>query len=156
MPEDYIMRLLRQISAALAGAMAKKGAGHFAEAAREVDSLFIQTIGLDLARLKQLSPEAVAQLVAATGAMRHLKAVMLAELLLLDAELAESAVGNVSPTVNYVHAFCLLADSFPALTAEEQAVYRPKLIFLLGRLGDLRNHPYIQPKIRDFGTGDAT
>ncbi len=154
MPEDYIMRLLRQIAAVLSSVIAKQRAGQFAEAGQEVESLCVQTIGLSLARLKQLSPEAVAQLLAATGAARHLKAVTLAELLLLDAELLQSTNPSASPTASQVHAFCLLADSIDALGAEEQAVYRPKLNLLAESLDELRNHPYIKSRIRDRGTAE--
>jgi hypothetical protein len=155
MPEDYIMRLLRQIASVLSGVIAKQQAGRFAEAGQEVESLCGQTIGMSLTRLKQLSPEAVAQLLAATGAARHLKAVTLAELLLLDAELSQSTNPSASPTASHVHAFCLLADSIDALGAEEQAVYRPKLKLLADGLGELRNHPYLKDRMRDYGTSET-
>jgi hypothetical protein len=53
---------------------------------------------------------------------------------------------------NYVHAFCLLADAIGALTTEEQAFYRVKLDMLAERLGDLKEHPYIKERLRDYGT----
>src|ERR1700722_13713673 len=84
-PEDYVMRLIRQISAALAGIIAKQKGGNLVEAREELATTCVLTIGLSLAQIKQLSPEAVAELLKKTGASRHLRAVTLAELLLLDA-----------------------------------------------------------------------
>jgi len=113
------------------------------------------TIGLSLDRLKQLSPEAVAELLNKTGASRHLRAVTLAELLLLDAELNPSAGAPGQPTANHVHAFCLLADSMSALSREEQAVYRPKLAYLASQLGGLQTHPYIKERLRDYASAKS-
>ncbi len=152
MPEDYIMRLLRQIAAVLAGILAKKEAGKLVEARQEIETTCVQTIGISLAQLKQLAPEAVAELVNATGASRHLRAVTLAELLLLDAEFSETPGNLAQPTSSEVHAFCLLADSIDALGAEEQAIYRVKLNLLADRLGELRSHPYIKARLRDYGS----
>jgi hypothetical protein len=152
MPDDYIMRLIRQISAALAGIIAKQKGGNLVEAREELATTCVLTIGVTLAQIKQLSPEAVAELLNKTGASRHLRAVTLAELLLLDAEVNPTAGEPSPPSANQVHAFCLLADSMSALNREEQATYRPKLDRLADQLGELRTHPYIKERIRDFGT----
>jgi hypothetical protein len=153
MARDYILRMVEQIAAMLASIIAKKQAGQIAEAGVELENTCLQTIGLNLADLKRLSPESVAGLLNNAGALRPVRAVMLAELLLADAELHE-AHPNVVPPVefNYVHAFCLLADAIGALTTEEQAFYRVKLDMLAERLGDLKEHPYIKERLRDYGT----
>jgi hypothetical protein len=148
------MRLIRQISAALAGIIAKQKGGNLIEAREELATTCVLTIGVTLAQLKQLSPEAVAELLKKTGASRHLRAVTLAELLLLDGELNPSGGEPGQPTANQVHAFCLLADAMSALNREEQATYRPKLDRLANELGGLRNHPYIKERIRDCGTAE--
>jgi hypothetical protein len=152
MPEDYVMRLIRQITAALAGIVAKQKGGNLVEAREELANTCVLTIGLTLPRLKELSPESVAQLLKDTGASRHLRAVTLAELLLLDAELNPSSGDPGQPASNRVHAFCLLADAMPALNREEQATYRVKLNRLADQLGSLRDHPYIKERIGDYGT----
>jgi hypothetical protein len=152
MPGDYILRMVEQIAAMLSTIAAKKQAGKLAEAGEELENTCIQTIGLTLTDLKRLSPEAVAQLLNNAGALRPVRAVMLAELLLVDAELHE-ADGDTRPLLsNYVHAFCLLADAIDALATDEQAIYRTKLDMLADRLGDLRTHPYITERFRDYGT----
>jgi hypothetical protein len=150
MARDYILRIADQIAAMLATILAKKQAGQIAEAGTELDNTCLQTIGLTLTDLKRLSPEAVAQLLNNVGALRPVRAVMLAELLLVDAELIE-ADPNPRPSLpNHVHAFCLLADVIDTLTTEEQAGYRIKLNRLADRLGDLRTHPYIKERIRNY------
>ncbi|MGD1090135.1 MAG: hypothetical protein ABR955_15630 [Verrucomicrobiota bacterium] len=152
MGRDYILRMVDQIAAMLAGVIAKKQAGQPAEARAELEKTCIQTIGLTLADLKRLSPEAVVQLLNNAGALRPIRAVTLAELLLVDAELHEADPDALPPLPNYVHAFCLLADAIDTLTTEDQAIYRTKLNMLADRLGDLRTHPYIKEKLRDYGT----
>ena|ERR1700733_3477506 len=150
MARDYILRIADQIAAMLATILAKKQAGQIAEAGTELENTCLQTIGLTLTDLKRLSPEAVAQLLNNVGALRPVRAVMLAELLLVDAELIE-ADPNPRPSLpNHVHAFCLLADAIGTLTTEEQAGYRIKLNVLADRLGDLRTHPYIQERLRNY------
>jgi len=85
------------------------------------------------------------------GALRTIRAVTLAELLLVDAELHEANQIPDQSLSNYVHAFCLLADEVDKLSQAEQPFYRAKLDLLAGRLGDLKTHPYIKARLRDFG-----
>ena len=47
----------------------------------------------------------------------------------------------------YIHAFCLIFDSMPELSNEEQAIYRPKLDALAARLEHLPPNPYITHKL---------
>ena len=156
MARDYIMRLVAQIAALLAGVVAKQQAGKLAEAREELEQTCRQTIGLSLPQLKQLSPEAVAQRLNTAGALRHVRAVTLAELLLLDAELPETDGVAGQPSSGLVHAFCLLADSLSALSTEDQAAYRAKLNRLASQLGDLRTHPYIRERLCSDGTHKAS
>ena len=143
---------LPQIAAQLAATLARKEAGQFVAAREELGRTCRQTIGLDLAALKELSPEAVAQLLASAGALRHIRAVTLAEILLLDAELPEADGGAGGLLSSQVHAACLLADSVGALDPEDQASYRAKLDRLADQLGHLRTHPYLQARLLNYGT----
>lgn len=152
MASDYILRIVDQMAAMLATIIAKKQAGQLAEAGAESESTCIRTIGQTLTDLKRLSPEAVAQVLNNSGALRPVRAVTLAELFLIDAELHEADQPPRSSLPNYVHSFCLLADAMDALTTEEQIIYRVKLDMLADRLGDLRTHPYIKERLRDYGT----
>jgi hypothetical protein len=151
MGRDYILRMVDQMAAMFASVIARKQAGQLAEARAELENTCIQTIGLTLTDLKRLSPEAVAQLLNNAGALRPIRAVTLAELLLVDAEWHETGQDALPPVSNFVHAFCLLADTIDALTTEDQAIYRAKLNMLADRLGDLRTHPYIKERLRDYG-----
>jgi hypothetical protein len=149
-----MLRMIEQIAAMLAAIMARKQAGQLVEARSEAQKSCLQTIGLTLDELKRLSPESVAQLLNNAGALRTMKAVTLAELLLVDAELQEANPNPNAFLSNYVHAFCLLADEVDKLSAEEQAIYRVKLDLLADRLGDLRTHPYISERFHDYGTAN--
>jgi hypothetical protein len=44
----------------------------------------------------------------------------------------------------------------PALNTEEQAIYRVKLNLLADRLGELRTHPYLAPRLREYETARHT
>ena len=144
-----MLRMVDQIAAMLATIIAKKQAGQFAEAGAELENTCIRTIGHTVTDLKRLSPESVAQVLNNSGALRPVRAVMLAELLLMDAEVHEADQPPRSSMPNYVHSFCLLADAMDALTTEEQTLYRAKVDMLADRLGDLRAHPCIKERLRD-------
>jgi len=152
MSRDYMLRMIGQIAAMLARLLAKKQAGQIAEARSETENLSVQNIGLTLSELKRLSPEAVAQLLDKMGGLRTIRALTLAELLLVDAEMNEADKVLNQSLSNYVHAFCLLADEVDKLSADEQIFYRAKLDLLANRLGDLRDHPYIKARLKDYGT----
>src|ERR1044071_3656143 len=136
MARDYIMRMVEQIAAMLSTILAKREAGCGIEVERELDGHCLRTIGLTLERLRKLSPQAVAQLLNETGALRPVRAITLAELLLVAAALAAEKQDESGAAARRVHAFCLLADSLPILNSEDQAVYRPKLKALADKLGD--------------------
>src|SRR3982751_6884864 len=89
MPRDYIMRMVDQIAAMLASILARREEGYVEQATQEMDGHCLRTVGLTLERLKSLSPEAVAQLLAENGALQPVRAITLAEVLLIDAELNE-------------------------------------------------------------------
>jgi len=147
MARDYIMRMVEQIAAMLSTLLAKREAGCNIEVEKELDGHCLRTIGLSLERLKKLSPEAVAQLLNEAGALRPVRAITLAELLLVDAELADEKQDESGAAASRVHAFCLLADSLPILNSEDQTVYREKLKALTDKLGDLKTHPYIAERL---------
>jgi hypothetical protein len=151
MQRDYIMRLIEQIAALLASVIAKERAGEFSEAKTDLEEKARQTIGMSLADLRRLSPEAVTQLLESSGGLRYGRAVILAELLLHDAALLEVTNENSDAVLNYLHAFCLLSEAMETLTDEDQAVYRPKLQELLTRLRRLPVNPYLEGKLAQYG-----
>jgi hypothetical protein len=151
-----MLRMIEQIAAMLAAILARKRAGQLVEAHAEIENSCLQTVGITMAELKRLSPEAVAQLLNNFGALRTIRAMTLAELLLVEAEIHEPDLIPQAILPNYVHAFCLIADEVDKLTAEEQTIYRAKLAWLAERLGSLRTHPYIQARLHDLGTAKNT
>jgi hypothetical protein len=148
MPEDYIMRLIQQIGAMLAAIIAKRGDGRPAEARQDLDSTCLQTLGLPLATLKRFTPEALARQLEQSGANRYVRSIMLAELLIQDAELLSENGEAREALASYLHSFCLIFDSFSFLSTEEQAIYRPKLEMLAAKLEHLPPNPYMTHKLR--------
>ena len=148
MVRDYVMRLVEQVAKMLVSFFAKRDAGQHEEAREELDAICQQHIGLTLGFVKRSSPEAVADALAASGALRHARAVLLSELLTHDAELSTDAGRVAEVAVARLHAFCLLADSMEMLSREEQATYRPKLDQLAESLSALGGDPYVQSKLQ--------
>lgn len=143
------MRLIDQVSIMLAQIMGKKAAGDDAGAKAELEAQCRQTIGLDVAEVQQMSPETLAQRLETAAGLRQARAILLAELLLKDAEM--NAPNERRAAVDYLHAFCLIADTINALDPDDQRVYRAKLQFLVDRLKPLQNDPYVAAKLRDYG-----
>jgi len=153
MPEDYIMRLVQQVAAMLAAIIAKRGDGKPAEARQDLDSTCLQTIGLPLATLKRYTPEVLARQLAQSGANRYARSIILAELFIQDAELLSENGDEKGALASYLHAFCLIFDSFSLLSTDEQTVYRPKLKMLTAKLEHLPPNPYVTHKLRAFREG---
>lgn len=156
MQRDYIMRLVEQIATLLASVIAKEQAGQLREAKADLEEKARQNIGMALRDLKRLSPEAVSQLLESSGGLRYGRAVILAELLLHDAALSQANDQSSDALLSYLHAFCLLSDTMETLTAEDQAVYRPKLMELATRLKSLPPHPYLGEKLAQYDAGRDT
>jgi hypothetical protein len=150
MARDYILRMVEQIAAMLATIMAKRQAGQTAEAQTELDGNSLRTIGMSLEDLKKLSPETLANLLANSGPLGPVRAITLAELLLVDADIREEKGDTAGSVPNIVHAFCLIADSIETLTSDDQIVYRQKLNLLAKKLDHLRSHPYIGERMRNL------
>jgi hypothetical protein len=150
MPQDYIMRLIEQIGALLAGIIAKTRAGLHSEAKAEIDEKAQQTIGMDLRQVRAMSPEAVSQLLDGGGGLRQGRAMILVELLQHDAAVSEATGDNANALLDHLHAFCLLFDTIDTLTKEDQLGYRPKLDALAARLRDLPSHPYVTARLADY------
>jgi len=147
MTQDYIMRLIEQIAAMLAAIIAKRRNGQIEEARQDLEATCGQTVGLTLEAVKQLSPEALASHLCDSGGNRYPRSVILAELLVQDAEILEAQGATQEAIPGYLHAFCLLADAYPVLSSEEQAIYRPKLDALGAKLEHLPPNPYTTERI---------
>jgi hypothetical protein len=152
MAQDYVMRLLQQIAAMLAAIIAKRQSGQLMEASQEVEAACLSAVGLPLDVVKRLSPDELAARLQMTGALRYTRSVMLAELLIQDAEILESKNEPQQALASSVHAFCLLVDSIERLSSEEQAVYESKLEILAGKLDHLPPNPYTTQRLRTYRT----
>lgn len=137
MAQDYIVRMLQQIGAMIAGIVARKQAGDLAGAEAEIREKCLEHIGLPLDVVKHASPDGLAELLAAGGALRHTKGVFLAELLLQDAALAEARGNPPEAWLGYQHAFWLLSDALGVLSGDEEKTYRAKLVDISVKLREL-------------------
>ena len=148
MVRDYVMRLVEQVAKLLVSIAAKRDAGQHEEARADLNALCQEHVGLTLDFVKRTSPEGVADALAAAGALRHARAVLLSDLLTLDAGLSADTGRAAEATVARLHAFCLLADSMQMLSRDEQATYRPKLDRLAESLKAVSGNPYVQSKLQ--------
>ena len=155
MVRDYVMRLVEQVAKLLVSIAAKREAGQHDEARADLNALCQEHAGLTLDFIKRTSPEGVAEALAAAGALRHARAVLLADLLTLDAGISDDTGRAAEATVARLHAFCLLAESMPMLNRDEQATYQPKLDRLRESLRAVSGNPYVQGKLQLHRTPDA-
>lgn len=152
MARDYILRLIEQIATLIAALMSRRKAGEIIEAREDLENHCVRAVGFTLSEIKSLAPEEVARILDKSGAMKITRALVLAELLMLDAQWHEEDRSADDRMPNYVHAFCLIADSFEMLSTDEQTIFRAKLATLAVKLGPLREHPYIAERIAKTAT----
>jgi hypothetical protein len=134
-PQDYLLRLIEQVAQMLAAILGLRRAGRNAEAAEQIRQTCLQTTGLPFDVVKHSAPEQLWQLLASGGGTQHARAVMLAELLMQDAELADLAGNERECLISRVQARALLAPTLEKLSPEEQAIYQPKLETLAAQIG---------------------
>jgi hypothetical protein len=101
--------------------------GRAGEAVDRLETICLDLIGLPLETVRHSSPETMLQVLESGGATKYVRAVMLAELLLQDAELSETKARVREAVIRRAQARALLAASVDHLAAEDQASYRPKL-----------------------------
>ena len=137
MSQDYILRMLHQVGAMLAGIIAKRQRGDLAGAEAELQEQCLQRVGLPLVVVKHSPPQAVAELLAGGGALHHARGVFVAELLLQDAALAEARGNPPDALGSYRVAYRLLTDALSVLSVDEEKTYRARLVAIAARLRDL-------------------
>jgi hypothetical protein len=144
------MRLIEQLATIISALISRRRAGEVIQAREDLENTAVRTIGFTLSEIKNLAPEEVAKILDRSGALRVTRALILSELLRLDAEWHQEDRTNDQLTPNYVHAFCLVADSLDSLSADEQPHFRARLATYAEKLGDLRQHPYIAERLAKF------
>lgn len=142
MARDYILRLIDQVAMMLAEIVAKRKGGQKTEARTEIENQAMQHTGLPLSLIRSAAPAMVADLLRNGGELRFIRSVLLAELLLQDASIAEETGDKTAALTDFMHAWCLLHDSIGAFTAEERKYFGAKqehagsrLSALAGELG---------------------
>lgn len=141
MPQDYIVRMIQQMAAMLAGIIAQRQRGELSAAADSIEQKCLEHVGLPLAVIKSASPEALAELLAVGGDLRFVRSIALAELLIEDAEISLLRGSPFTAAASFQHALRLLSDALPALDATEKKHYRRKLEQVATRLNDLGVDP---------------
>lgn len=141
MPQDYIVRMIQQMAAMLAGIIAQRQRGELSSAADSIEQKCLEHVGLPLSVVKHTSPEGLAELLATGGDLRYIRSIALAELLIQDAEISVLRGSPFTAVASYTHAVRLLSDSIPVLDREEQRHYRGKLEDVATRLQDLGIDP---------------
>ena len=147
MARDYIIRLIEQLATMLAALINRRRAGEIVQAREDLENTSVRTIGFTLSEIKNLAPEEVAKILDRSGALRLTRALILSELLRLDAEWHQEDRTSDQLMPNYVHAFCLVADSLDSLSLDEQPHFRARLVSYAEKIGDLREHPYISERL---------
>jgi hypothetical protein len=123
MPQDYILRLIEEVALMLAE-LARLKSG---EKPARISALCLRETGLPLDFVKHSAPDTILRLLETGGGTQYARAVLLAELLLQDADVSESAGKNREAIISRAQAATLLEHSIDHLSPDEQAVYRPKL-----------------------------
>lgn len=147
MARDFVLRLIEQLATLLAALINRRKAGEIIEAREDLENATVRTVGFTLSEIKLLAPEEVTRIVDRAGALRTIRALTLAELLLLDARWHEEDRTQDQLTPNYVHAFCLISDSLDTLASEDHEHFKARLLSIADKLGELREHPYIAERL---------
>jgi hypothetical protein len=118
--------------------------------ADDIAQACLQETGLPFSVVQHASPEMLSELLH-EGVNFYGRAMILAELLALEAEFNEED-GELAGMVRaQLQAFCLFGESLPALPPEEQAVFRKKMDLLAAKLCGAGDAPYLKQKLKQFG-----
>ncbi len=140
MPQDYLLRMIEQVAQMLAEILRLRKIGRISDAAEQIKAACGRVVGLPFDVVKRSAPETILQLLESGGGTRHVRAVMLAELLLQDAELSDSIGKEREAAIGRAQGLVLLAYSINSLSPEEQKIYRPKLDALNTQMTDTSSH----------------
>src|SRR5919109_13855 len=133
MPQDYILRLIEEVALMLPELARLKSS----EKPARIGALCLRETGLPLDLVKHSAPDTILQLLATGGGTQYARAVLLAELLLQDADLSDADGHKREAIISRLQAAALLQHSMDQLSPEEQAVYRPKLATLRSEVNRL-------------------
>jgi len=147
MARDYLLRLFEKVSEMLAGILLEKRGGNDLGAQTEIEKACLAQTGLPWAFVERSSPEALDECLR-KGANYHYRAILLAELLLQDADLKEAESNAVAVVRDKLMAFYLIKKAYVVLSPEEKAVYQEKLDSLSRELRATSNDVYLENLMR--------
>jgi hypothetical protein len=146
---DFLLRLSQEREAMLAAILVERTAGSDEGARIKLECECLRRIGVPLSVVRRTPPEGLLELVQRGGDLTF-RSIMLAELLLQDAESSEKGGDVRNATGRRLQAFCLIAASVHVLTAEEQVGYRARLESLAKELRSISDDPYLLGKIDEY------
>ena len=124
--------------------------GRSKEPAHEIAQACLQETGLPFSVVQHASPETLSELLR-EGVNFYGRALILAELLSLEAEFNEEDSYLAGKVRAQLQAFCLFGESLNALAPEEQVASRQKMDVLAARLRNAGDNPYLKQKLTQFG-----
>ena len=154
---DYILRLADQIAAAFTELLLEGKPGWLAEATQSCHELCRQHVGLELDTVLRLAPEGLRQLLRQAGAAGIAKSAVLAEVLLVHAQLAGQRGDRAVLVASHVHAFHLLREMTPWVDASALGAHERKLETAADQLRELGLESYVGIELaRPIGDADST
>jgi hypothetical protein len=129
---------------------AQREAGRSKGPADDIAEACLQETGLPFSIVRQSSPEILSALLH-EGSNFYGRALILADLLLLESEFNEEEGDRAGMVRAQLQAFCLFGESLAALATNEQAAFRQKMKLLAERLRDAGDDPYLKRKLTQFG-----
>ena len=135
MSQDFVLRLIQQVAQMLASVLAARKAGRTEEAKQAIEKQCFRTTGLPYLLVKNSSlSELLTMMDSGPQGLRCSRKIMLAELLLQDAEIDEAA-GNIAASQHSEElAAGLLAASLGSLSQDEARAYQAKLELIQTKL----------------------
>jgi|SRR5579884_707964 hypothetical protein len=122
-----VLRMMDLIAQLLAELASLRKTASSDETRRRIATMCLEGTGLPFDYVKRSAPDETLKILKSGGAVYHIRAVMIAELLLQDAELNDLSGDEHQAQIERAQAYVLLKDSIDLLSPEEQVSYRLKL-----------------------------
>src|SRR5438552_3197180 len=135
MPQDYFLRMIEQIAQMLAAILALREAWRNSEAIEQIAGACQDHVGIPIEIVRRSSPETLLQLLESGSALRYVRAVILAELLMQDSAVQEEHGKLREALIARAQAYALVSDALPHLPPTEQSIYRKKMELLRSSSG---------------------
>ena len=134
MPQDYFLRTSTLRKCSRRFWRREKHAGK-SETIEQIAGTDQDHVGIPLEIVRRSSPETLLQLLESGGALRYVRAVILAELLMQDSAVQEEHGKLREALIARAQAYALVSDALPHLPPTEQSIYRKKMELLRSSSG---------------------